>query len=53
MFMDKMAPGIRRLSVMDNDIDLIVFNMNQPGNIKRAVMGDVIGTKVEKGGKPQ
>ncbi len=38
---------------MDNDIDLIVFNMNQPGNIKRAVMGDVIGTKVEKGGKPQ
>ncbi len=32
---------------MDNHIDLIVFNMNQEGNIKRAVMGESIGTIVE------
>ena len=25
---------------MDNDIDLVVFNMNQPGNIKRVVFGE-------------
>ena len=29
---------------MDNNIDLIVFNMNQEGNIKRAVLGERIGT---------
>lgn len=31
---------------MDNDIDLIVFNMNEAGNIKRVVFGEVIGTTV-------
>lgn len=31
----------------DNGIDLVVFNMNIPGNIKRAVMGDKIGTTVK------
>lgn len=31
---------------MDNDIDLVVFNMNQPGNIKRVVFGEHIGTTV-------
>ena len=31
---------------MDNDIDLVVFNMNEPGNIKRVVFGEVIGTTV-------
>lgn len=36
---------------MDNDIDLVVFNMNTVGNIKKAVCGEIIGTKVEKGGK--
>ncbi|HGA1234963.1 TPA: UMP kinase, partial [Streptococcus suis] len=29
---------------MDNDIDLVVFNMNEPGNIKRVVFGEPIGT---------
>lgn len=36
---------------MDNDIDLVVFNMNQNGNIKRAVLGENIGTIVKKGEK--
>ena len=31
---------------MDNDIDLVVFNMNQAGNIKRVVLGEAIGTTV-------
>ena len=31
---------------MDNDIDLGVFNMNEPGNIRRVVFGEPIGTTV-------
>lgn len=31
---------------MDNDIDLVVFNLNEPGNIKRVVLGEHIGTTV-------
>lgn len=33
---------------MENDIDLIVFNMNDAGNILRAVKGDSLGTKVTR-----
>lgn len=29
---------------MDNDIDLVVFNMNETGNIKRVVFGEQIGS---------
>lgn len=32
---------------MDNDINLVVFNLNTPGNIKRVVLGENIGTTVE------
>lgn len=31
---------------MDNDIPLVVFNLNEPGNIRRVVLGDNIGTTV-------
>lgn len=31
---------------MDNDIPLVVFNLNESGNIKRVVLGDSIGTTV-------
>lgn len=31
---------------MDNDIPLVVFNLNQTGNIKRVVQGEIIGTTV-------
>ncbi len=31
---------------MDNDIPLIVFNLNEPGNIKRVCLGENIGTTV-------
>ncbi|MDR2833327.1 MAG: UMP kinase, partial [Streptococcaceae bacterium] len=31
---------------MDNNIDLVVFNLNEKGNIKRVVLGENIGTTV-------
>ena len=34
---------------MDNDIPLVVFNLNEPGNSRRGVLGESIGTVV--GGK--
>ena len=33
---------------MDNDLPIIVFDMNVPGNIRRVVLGDNIGTVVRK-----
>jgi uridylate kinase len=33
---------------MDNDIDLIVFNMSTPGNILKAVSQEAIGTLISK-----
>lgn len=35
---------------MDNDIDLLVFNMNEENNIIKAVQGEAVSTKVSKGG---
>jgi uridylate kinase len=34
---------------MDNRMPIIVFNLRKPGNIKKAVMGETIGTLVESG----
>ncbi len=34
---------------MDNHLPIIVFNLRKPGNIRRAVMGEAIGTRVESG----
>ena len=31
---------------MDNHVPILVFDMNKPGNIRRAVMGEKIGTTV-------
>ncbi|AMB98833.1 UMP kinase [Aerococcus urinaehominis] len=31
---------------MDNDIPLVVFDLNQPGNIRRVVLGEEIGTTI-------
>ncbi len=36
---------------MDNDIPFVVFNMTVPGNIKRVVEGETIGTKISGGKK--
>jgi uridylate kinase len=31
---------------MDNKMPIIVFNMNRPGNIRRVVMGEKVGSFV-------
>lgn len=33
----------------DNNIDIYVFDMNVPGNIKRAILGEPIGTMIRNG----
>ena len=33
---------------MDNDIPIFVFGLETPGNIKRAILGEKIGTLVSK-----
>ncbi|MGM9960413.1 MAG: UMP kinase [Allobaculum sp.] len=33
---------------MDNNVDLVVFNMNEKGNIEKAVKGEVEGTTITK-----
>lgn len=51
--MDVINKGLRVMDTtasslsMDNDIPLVVFNMNEHGNIKRVVEGENIGTTVE------
>jgi len=35
---------------MDNRLPIIVFNLRKPGNIKRVVTGEQIGTRVESAG---
>lgn len=50
--MDVIAKGLKVMDStasslsMDNDIPLVVFNMNEPGNIRRVVLGENIGTTV-------
>ena len=31
----------------ENNVPIIVFNMNEPGNLKKVVLGDEVGTLVE------
>ena len=51
-FMDVLKQGLAVMDStaislsMDNEIDILVFNMFEKGNIKRAVLGDNIGTIV-------
>ena len=35
---------------MDNEIDLVVFNMNERGNIVKAVKEEITGTTISKEG---
>lgn len=51
-FMDVLSQGLQVMDstaislCMDNEIDILVFNMFEKGSIKRAVMGDNAGTIV-------
>ena len=46
IYREKLAK-IKIENSMDNDIELLVFNMNESGNIKKAVAGEKIGTIVK------
>ena len=56
-YMDIIEQGLKVMDhtavtmCMDNNIDLLVFNMNDMSNIKRAVYGEKIGTVVSKEAK--
>ncbi|MCL6554707.1 MAG: UMP kinase, partial [Firmicutes bacterium] len=43
--MDATAAALCR----DNNMDIVVFDVTQPGNITRAVLGEAIGTLVGGG----
>lgn len=51
-YMDVLNKGLKVMDstaismCMDNDVDLIVFNMNEKGNIEKAVKGEVEGTTI-------
>ncbi len=53
-YMDVLNKGLQVMDAtatsmcMDNAIDLVVFNMNKSGNIKKAVMQEKIGTIIKK-----
>jgi uridylate kinase len=36
---------------MENDLPIVVFDLNQPGHIKRAAMGEPVGTLIDGGEK--
>lgn len=52
-YMDLLEKGLQVMDTtatsmcMDNDMGLVVFNMNEPGNIVKAARGDVIGTTIK------
>ena len=56
-FMDVLKRGLKVMDAtavslcMDNRVPIVVFNLNQPGNIRRAVCGEPVGTMVTNGGK--
>jgi uridylate kinase len=51
--MDVISKGLQVMDTtastlsMDNEIPLVVFNMNEKGNIRRAILGENIGTTVK------
>ncbi|GAF35149.1 UMP kinase [Lentilactobacillus farraginis] len=53
-YMDILEKGLKVMDStasslsMDNHIPLVVFNLNKPGNIRKVVSGDSIGTTVEE-----
>jgi uridylate kinase len=51
-YMDILRQGLKVMDLTavslckDNNLPMIIFNMNQPGNIKRVVMGEKVGSLV-------
>ena len=55
-FMDVLRRGLKVMDAtavslcMDNDVPIIVFSLQDPANIRRAVCGEAVGTIVTKSG---
>ena len=53
-FMDMLNEGLQVIDstaasmCMDNNVELLVFNMNESGNILRAIKGEKIGTVISR-----
>ena len=51
-YMDILRQGLKVMDLTavslckDNNLPMIIFNMNQPGNIKRVVLGEKVGSLV-------
>lgn len=52
-YLDVLKKGLKVMDAtatslcMDNDLPIVVFNLTQPGNIKKVVLGETIGTIVK------
>src|SRR5207237_10765585 len=53
-YLDVLARGLAVMDTtaismcMDNDLPIIVFNLNVPGNLKRVVLGEKVGSLVAR-----
>jgi uridylate kinase len=54
-YIDVLQQGLRVMDAtaislsMDNKLPMIVFNLGEPGNIRRVVMGEPVGTLIHTG----
>jgi uridylate kinase len=37
---------------MDNQLPLVVFNLNTPGNVRRVICGEAVGTSIGNSNPP-
>ena len=55
-YMDVLSRGLQVMDAaaislcMDNKLPIIVFDLTRPGNIKRIVLGEPVGSIVSSGG---
>jgi len=51
-YLDVLARGLKVMDTtaismcMDNNLPIIVFNLNVPGNLKRVILGEKVGSRV-------
>jgi uridylate kinase len=53
-YLDVLARGLKVMDTtaitmcMDNSVQIIIFNLNVPGNLKRVILGEKIGSLVSR-----
>jgi len=51
-YLDVLSRGLKVMDTtaismcMDNNLPIIVFNLNVPGNVKRVILGEKVGSRV-------